>query len=85
MTFHEKLCRLGETMNKAAISRRAGLPPTAFSSYLAKPETVPRGDIALRFARALNVDLYWLLDDSRGWPPVWVNHSARKRTAATAA
>jgi hypothetical protein len=82
MTFTEKLSRLTEDRTKTKVSRRAGLHPTAISNYLVKG-CVPRGDIALRIARAIGVSAEWMLDDAQGWPPVWVNapEPASPRTA----
>lgn len=73
MTFAEKLKRVTELLavNKSEISRRAGLKPNAISSYIAKQDTVARADIAARIARALGVDLEWLSDPSKNWPPVF--------------
>lgn len=68
-SFTEKLTRLTEGKNKAEIARRAGLKATTISDYVAKGYT-PRADIALKMAKALNVDAAWLIDDERNeWPP----------------
>ncbi len=71
MTFHEKLNRLTQDMHKTKVSIRAGLAPTAISGYLDKGY-MPGINIAVRIARALGVDPGWLIDDSKGWPPVRV-------------
>jgi transcriptional regulator with XRE-family HTH domain len=73
MTFAEKLRRLIDDgcLKATRISERAGLGKNAIASYLAK-RCIPRGDIALRIARAFRVNVAWLLDDSQGWPPVRV-------------
>lgn len=81
MNIVEKLRRLGETRNKSEISRRAGLGPNSFSAYLAKG-SLPRCDIALRLARALDVSPEWLIDDEQDWPPVWRNAQEREPTRA---
>jgi hypothetical protein len=69
--FREKLRkRVAELkLNKTRASRDAGLPPSTISSYLAKPDSLPRLDIALRIARAIDVPLEWLADDEQDWPP----------------
>lgn len=72
MTFLQKLARLTADRHKVRISRRAGLAPTTVSNYLNRG-SMPGADIAFRLARALNVSVEWMLDDSQGWPPVWVN------------
>lgn len=71
MTFKEKLSRLTEDMIKARISRRAGLPPNAINDYINKGHT-PGAHNAVSLARALGVDVGWLIDDAREWPPVRV-------------
>jgi len=64
----EKLRRLTEDKNKAEVARKAGLKATMISDYISK-EYVPRADIALKMARALQVPLEWLVDDAQDWPP----------------
>jgi transcriptional regulator with XRE-family HTH domain len=68
VTFQDKLRRRAAEINKAKASKEAGLPANALSSYIAK-KSIPRADIALKIARALDVPLDWLLDDRQGWPP----------------
>jgi len=68
MKINEKLKRLVEGKNKAEISRRAGLAPTALNDYAVKG-CQPRYDIASRLAKSLRVPLDWLADDQAGWPP----------------
>lgn len=69
MTFREKLARLTDDRKKNKIAARAGMSPAAFYDLLHKNHT-PRAATALRVARALGVDLDWLIDDSQDWPPV---------------
>ncbi len=71
MNFNEKLQRLvsEQSLNKSKASRDAGLPESTISSYLAKPESLPRVDIALKIARVLGVPLDWMADDSQDFPP----------------
>lgn len=71
MTFHEKLRRRVQEKigNKAKAARDAGLPESTISSYLSKHASLPRIDIALKIARAIDVPLEWLADDSKDWPP----------------
>lgn len=68
MTFQDKLKRCAADVNKSQAGRAAGLQPTTISNYMAKG-SIPRADIALKIARALDVPLDWLVDDSQGWPP----------------
>ncbi|HUO10084.1 MAG TPA: helix-turn-helix transcriptional regulator [Phycisphaerae bacterium] len=74
MTVYEKLKRLTEFCNKSAISKAAGLSSSTLGSILAnKPSiTIPT---AAALARVLRVDVAWLIDDSKGWPPVRVESS----------
>jgi transcriptional regulator with XRE-family HTH domain len=81
MTFTEKLRRLTDDRVKQKISLRAGLPSTAISNYLSKG-TIPNATTAVQIARALEVDPGWLIDDSKGWPPVRVRAREEELTAA---
>ena len=54
--------------NKSEVARAAGLPVTAISNYINR-KYIPRADTALRIAKALNVPLSWMVDDSQNWPP----------------
>jgi len=81
MTFHEKLRRLLEDMNRTKVARRAGILPTNINNYLRR-ESVPGIDAALKLARALGIDPGWLIDDSKGWPPVRVREEELQTTAA---
>jgi len=67
MKFGEKLRELTAKINKRATSRAAGLPPNAINDYI-KKNYVPRADTALALARALNVPLDWLVDETRDCP-----------------
>jgi transcriptional regulator with XRE-family HTH domain len=68
MEFREKLRKTAAGLNKAKVGRAVGLQANTISSYIATG-SVPRGDIALKIARALDVPLEWLVDDSQDWPP----------------
>lgn len=72
MTIPEKLKRLAGMMSPTKLSRRTGLGLTSVHSYI-NGRSIPRADSALALARGLGVDVQWLLDDSRGWPPVWID------------
>jgi hypothetical protein len=69
--FHEKLRMVvtENSVNKSKASRDAGLPESTISSYLAKPDSLPRIDIALKLSKVLDVPFEWLADDSQDWPP----------------
>ncbi len=75
MTIHDKLRQLLETANYTAVCRKAEIPQTTLHNMLARSST-PGIDTALKIARALSVDPGWLIDDTRGWPPVRVETSA---------
>jgi transcriptional regulator with XRE-family HTH domain len=69
MTIPQKLERLLADMNRSAVARRAGVAVGVLWKITALKRT-PRADVAARLARALGVDAGWLIDDTRGWPPV---------------
>jgi hypothetical protein len=68
MGFKEKLARLTGGRIKSQVAREAGLPQTTVSDYINKGY-IPRADLALRLAKALDVSVEWLIDDEQGWPP----------------
>lgn len=68
MDVTEKLIKLTADRGKAQVAKAAGLPKSAISNYIAKRQ-MPRGDNALAIARALDVPLDWLVDNTRDWPP----------------
>lgn len=73
MTFHEKLRRLTQDKHKIKVARSAGIPPMTVYNILNKQQ-MPAADRAYKLARVLSVSVEWLLDDTAGWPPVWVNY-----------
>ena len=75
MTIHEKLSRLTKMCHKAAVATRAGLSPATLSSILTRKAGVSITS-ARSLARVLCVDVGWLIDDSRGWPPVRTDEPA---------
>jgi transcriptional regulator with XRE-family HTH domain len=84
MKFREKFQRLMEDRNQAAVARRAGITRMAVAGYLAGAYA-PRTKTAVRLARALNVEISWLIDDSATWPPVWTNYPVTKHERAASA
>lgn len=56
-------------LNKARAARDVGLPESTISSYLSKTDSLPRSDIGMKIARAINVPPEWLFDDGQEWPP----------------
>ncbi|QOV88435.1 helix-turn-helix domain-containing protein [Humisphaera borealis] len=68
MKITEKLRKASAGRNKADAGRSVGLPDTAISNYIASG-SIPRADIALKLARALEIPLEWLVDDDQDWPP----------------
>jgi transcriptional regulator with XRE-family HTH domain len=69
MTLHEKLKRLTRLVNLAALSRDVGVSQTAIWQWVAGKKT-PRVESVTPLARALRVEVSWLIDDSQDWPPV---------------
>ena len=71
MTFTEKLKCLTNDRFKNRMAKKAGLPTTAISDYIAKG-SVPGINRALALAHVFGVSLEWLVDDKQEWPPVRV-------------
>lgn len=71
MTIHQKLERLTEFSNLAAISKAAGLGTSTLNNMLVR-KTDPSTRVVIGLARVLGVDPGWLVDDTREWPPVRV-------------
>lgn len=67
MHFTVKIKKLSSGINKASACKAAGLSVTTISNYIAMG-SIPRADIALKIAKALNVPLAWLVDDSADFP-----------------
>ena len=84
MTFHEKLDRLLLDRNKRAVARRAGISEMTLINQT-KRRMAPTVRVATRLANALGVDLGWLIDDTRGWPPVHVYKDEETQHGATPA
>jgi len=58
-------------MHRAGICRDAGLSESTLWRIIDAHHT-PSTVVAAKLARALSVDPGWLIDDSKGWPPVRV-------------
>ena len=71
MNLSEKLQALTEFHNKAKLARAADLAPGSLTSIILG-NAVPSSDTIVNIARALGVDIGWLLSDETGWPPVRV-------------
>lgn len=67
--MHQKISRLLEDRSKADISGRAGFKSKIAISNIINKKSDVRVSTALKVARALNVPLDWLADDSQDWPP----------------
>lgn len=67
--FRRKLRGLLLGQNIRAIARESGIPRTTLQGLL-NSNRQPHASTVQRIARALHVDVGWLLDDSRRWPPV---------------
>lgn len=67
MTAYEKIRKLTEGMNRANVSRDAGLPSQTISNIV-NTERTPNAEDAFRIAKALRVSLDWLADETRGMP-----------------
>jgi transcriptional regulator with XRE-family HTH domain len=71
MTIREKLQRLLDLHNTAAVARRAGIHPESLRSIL-KGRFQPSRETTVALADALKIDVGWLADDRRTWPPIRV-------------
>jgi DNA-binding XRE family transcriptional regulator len=73
MNIIEKLWRLTKLTNKQAVAREAGIHGNTLVSILSGKRN-PSLPTARALARTLGVDLGWLVDDSRGFPAVYVEN-----------
>jgi hypothetical protein len=80
MSYQQKLKRLMKTSNVAAISREAGLTPRTVWRSLCG--SIPSVQTTVCLARVLGVDVGWLVDDTRDWPPVRVTPSMDAEVSA---
>lgn len=76
MTIQAKLQHLTQTSNRSEVARLAGIRIGAISGVL-RNRNAPKADVAFRMARALGVDLAWLLDDERELPAVMAGQTLR--------
>lgn len=83
MRFHEKVKRLTHLHHKAAVARAAGITPLALANIVAG-KSVPSLPTAKAIAQVLCVSLEWLTDDSKDWPPVRREETARRDPAPAA-
>ncbi len=68
MTTHKKLVRLTRFSNLAAVSKAAGLGRATLGRIL-RGESDISISTAISLAKVLDVDIGWLLDPSKKWPP----------------
>ncbi len=66
--FCEKIRRLMHGRSRAQLCRDAGLPESMLDSLINKKQR-PGVTRAIMLARALEVPVDWLFDDSQPWPP----------------
>jgi transcriptional regulator with XRE-family HTH domain len=69
MTTAEKLKRLTRLHCMTKVSREAGIS-RQFLHRIIRRNTNISAATAVALARALEVDAGWLIDTTRGWPPV---------------
>ena len=82
MTFAAKLSRLLRVARVAPVAKAAQISQNTLY-VLAAGKHQPTLSKAAAIARALGVDLGWLVDDSKGWPPVRVTPSTDLAPEAT--
>ena len=69
MTFQRKLKLLMEDRKRGAIAKRVGIHPISLAGYINRGVT-PSAEVVVRLARALEVDVGWLIDETRELPVV---------------
>lgn len=69
MLLHEKLRRLIKPYKRTVICRVAGITFATLRSLVDGAQQ-PTLETARKLADTLGVELGWLVDDSKGWPPV---------------
>jgi hypothetical protein len=85
MTIHEKLRRLTKFSSLQAVSKASGFSPSTLRALLLRESNISTS-MASSLADVLEVDRGWLMDDRRGWPPMWSNtpQAAELHTAPAA-
>ena len=74
-TIYEKLSRLTAKLQRAAVSREAGLSATYLNATLYRKSGISI-KAAIALAKVLGVEAGWLMDDTQDWPPVRVTEVA---------
>ncbi|HMO25456.1 MAG TPA: helix-turn-helix transcriptional regulator [Tepidisphaeraceae bacterium] len=69
MTFTEKLRRLMKMHRPKMVAQVAGVSRATMAALVAGKHQ-PMIGTANAIARAVGVDVGWLIDDTRDWPPV---------------
>jgi transcriptional regulator with XRE-family HTH domain len=82
MNIHGKLRSLLKNMNKSAVCKSVNLSVATLEGIIGERRSIPNANTALKLARALGVDPGWLIDDSKGWPPVRVEKNEEAAAAA---
>jgi transcriptional regulator with XRE-family HTH domain len=80
MKPHEKLERLTRLMKQKQVSQAAGLGVTTLTNILRRKSSLA-WKTAVSIARVLGVDPAWLMDESKGWPPVRVEELEESHAA----
>ena len=78
MTINEKLRALMHDRKMTVIARRAGIKYPSLYQYV-NQDAMPGAGTALRIAKAIGVEVEWLLDDTQGWPPKLKYYGERQR------
>ena len=69
MLLHEKVRRLIRPYKKSFIAKAAGLSVQTLLNVLSGNKA-PTLETARALAKPLGVEVGWLVDDEKGWPPV---------------
>ncbi len=74
MNFQQKLKKIKGIVKIGVVAERAGISAQSMSNYIHRGNG-PRYDVAVRIAKALGVEVSWMLDDEQDWPPVWTDRN----------
>lgn len=81
MKFRQKLERLTRFANKRKMSIAAGLGANTLYGLVSDGNDASLSTVTA-IAKVLGVDVGWLVDDSRGWPPVHASDPCPEPKAA---
>ena len=81
MKLNCKLQRLVALHNKAALARATGITSDRFR-FILRGKVDPSRTELINLAKAMHVDIGWLADDARDWPPIFTRDPLPEPVAA---